>query len=1202
MNVQSSDDMARPDNDSSTQFHEFVNEAVERLKSGEQIDVESYIRMQPQFAERFRQVWPSLSMLATMGSSCDVSAGMAPVFADIPYSGTVGMSDRTLGDFRIVREIGRGGMGVVYEAHQISLDRRVALKVLPFASMLDERQLQRFKNEARAAAGLHHANIVPIHSVGCERGVQYYAMQFIEGRTLAEVIRQLRREAGLDDPETPSPLTQCVDSGHSTAPLREDEAVSPAAILNPLAHSQRNVDSEVDNGKSNTQSKVARATQTWPPDHTWFKTVAQIGVQVAEALEYAHSMGVVHRDIKPANLIVDFRRQVWIADFGLAQIECDAALTMTGDILGTLRYMSPEQARGENRNIDHRADIYSLGATLYELLSLRPVIDGLRRESVLRQIENEDPLPLRSANLRTPVDLETIILKSLAKDRNERYEAAAELARDLKRFCEDVPIKARRASLLKRGARWSHRNRVLVRVLCAASILLALVIVLAAWRIHAETTARRFHQRLAEVGLQDAAEHRYVTAINIAGNNHERGDFGGAESALKELIPGPGERDLRGWEWRYLWSLMNSSARPFARHEGAAYCAHFSPDGRMLATCGTDGVRVWKWPSKEPLRHLKEATADVNGVAWSPNGEQLVAFGDDKHSRVYRTQDWKLQSDFVLGGPLVVGQFTFDGRMFVVGERKVVWDGVSIGENCLHLIDVESWQARRELRGPQATLQSVAVSHDGRFAAAASSDGHAYVYDLQTYEQKHRIGVDAHQECHAIAFAHHRPVLAVATNAIRLYDAESGMLIAQSSVVPHSTEGIAFGHNDKTLYTTGKSRQSTIWVESPSGQWVPASTYRCSEPLWSIAVHSDGDFVTTGVSGGLWARNRYVAEDRRRLPASLADVDAWLTPDHSSAGSEAFYEIDSARRAEMREDGTPSVIAASTWTNDNRLWVAQNFAHLTVWNSDVSRPLANHNFRASLGAGPELAICCDQRHLVTADNTRAITLFQHEPWSRLSTVVMPYHVRDMAISSDGRTLFIAAAVRLNTNGLSFDRAGAYCIVKALDIPTLKDASDRVPSGWRQPGLLCSMKSDDLAFLIKRLDLPEMGAMSEALRAYGHRVTTSGDGRVVVAHRNQDDTFHVWTSPDWNIRTRFTGVQKELNDFCLSPDGRTLAAIVANQKLQLWSTVTGRLLFSLEPHMLDCQKVTFSPDGRRLVVLGQGLNRASEIAVWSAADF
>jgi len=242
---------------------------------------------------------------------------------------------------------------VVYEAEQLSLGRHVALKVLPFAAALDSRQLQRFRNEAQAAAHLHHTNIVPVFGVGCERGVHFYAMQYIEGQTLAQVIADLKSQGAHEKHQAADQSLATFD--HSQGALTAvqcAEATKPSVSLSPQFAASN-----------------------------YFLTVATLAWQAADALEHAHQVGVVHRDIKPANLLLDGWGKLWITDFGLARFHADAGLTLSGDLLGTLRYMSPEQAIGQWVPGDHRTDIYSLGTTLYELLTLKPAFDGDNREN-----------------------------------------------------------------------------------------------------------------------------------------------------------------------------------------------------------------------------------------------------------------------------------------------------------------------------------------------------------------------------------------------------------------------------------------------------------------------------------------------------------------------------------------------------------------------------------------------------------------------------------------------------------------------------------------------------------------------------------------------------------------------------------------------------------------------------------------------------
>jgi len=366
-------------------------------------------------------------------------------------------------------------MGVVYEAEQISLGRRVALKVLPFAGMLDSRQLQRFVNEARAAACLHHPNIVPVHAVGNERGVHYYAMQLIEGRTLADVIRDLAR------PEGPNPAS--AQEQRTTAYAPGDPWPSPCGTTR-AAH-------------ADTTLLAARGREH-------FRSVARLGVQAAEALEYAHQTGVLHRDVKPANLLLDDRGNLWVTDFGLAHIQHgEGNLTLTGDLVGTLRYMSPEQALAKRVVIDQRTDVYSLGATLYELLTLRPAFTGNDRQELLRQVAFEEPVPPRRVDRGIPAELETIVLKAMEKNPTDRYATAQELADDLRRWLEDRLIQARRPTVFQRLRKWRQRHRAAVT---AAAVCLVVTLTALADSVGWALGDRSARQREAEGKVVEALE------------------------------------------------------------------------------------------------------------------------------------------------------------------------------------------------------------------------------------------------------------------------------------------------------------------------------------------------------------------------------------------------------------------------------------------------------------------------------------------------------------------------------------------------------------------------------------------------------------------------------------------------------------------------------------------------------------------------
>ena len=461
--------------DSSTEdkLAEALQEVFDQLESDRPIDRESLL-------ERYPEVYDDL---VSCLDNLDFINQVAPQLADAENSKTSSRVQplATLGDFRIVREIGRGGMGVVYEAEQLSLGRTVALKVLPFAAMLDKKQLDRFKNEARAAATLSHPNIVPVHAVGSERGVHYYAMQLVEGQSLSEVICEMRRT------ESNSDVSDLGGDQHPTMETISIAAISTERSSNPAAY---------------------------------FRSVASLGIQAAEALAHAHDSGVIHRDIKPGNLLLDDTGKLWVTDFGLARLENDSRMTATGDLLGTLRYMAPEQALAQRVIIDHRADIYSLGVTLYEMLTLQPVFQGDDRQALLKQIAFEEPTPPRRIDHSIPTDLECIVLKAIGKDPDDRYSTAKHLADDLERLLAGEPIVAKRRSITDRAFKWSLRHRSLAASLVLTLVVTSIVLSVSLFLVSREQSKSTAALRERNIALKDAEDN--LVQSNLQRDRAER--------------------------------------------------------------------------------------------------------------------------------------------------------------------------------------------------------------------------------------------------------------------------------------------------------------------------------------------------------------------------------------------------------------------------------------------------------------------------------------------------------------------------------------------------------------------------------------------------------------------------------------------------------------------------------------------------------
>ncbi len=580
-------------------------------------------------------------------------------------AGPAALEPATLGEFQIVRELGRGGMGVVYEADQTSLRRRVALKVLRFGAVADLEAMRRFRREAETVARLHHTNIVPIFAVGCERDVHYYAMQFIEGQSLADVLAESRRTGKLLSPQD----------------------------------------------------------------------VAGWGRQAAEALAHAHQRGVIHRDIKPSNLLLDPEGIVWLTDFGLAKRADLAALTVTGALMGTPRYMSPEQAESLKRPVDHRTDLYSLGATLYELATGQPVFESATPHGVIARILTEQPARPRQVRPGLPRDLETIILSCLAKEPSQRYQTALALADDLRAVLDGRPIRARRTPLHERITRYVRKRSKTIGVgaIVVAATSLAIVGSFLAWRsysdsrlgrvllstdgppLEAQVLSASVEERVGEpfsVGthaIVSLPEDKYRLRVGGPGILSQTYQFGvgpgelgnyhlaadenrllGQEPipyafASEALLLSPGKADLVEWtgttlirrdgvSGRTLWDASRPAIPWEAKHDPVAWMQRLSylgderrpgvlvqpaPDldgdgtadivwafrgtPSLLALSGKDGSMLWTYSAEIDGR----GGLDIHGPAWPHSIEQVPRPGAVLGSPALRDVDGDFVPDLI---------------------------------------------------------------------------------------------------------------------------------------------------------------------------------------------------------------------------------------------------------------------------------------------------------------------------------------------------------------------------------------------------------------------------------------------------------------------------------------------------------------------------------------------------------------------------
>jgi serine/threonine protein kinase/WD40 repeat protein/tetratricopeptide (TPR) repeat protein len=660
--------MSSNDHSSADPFGQIADEFVEAFRQGKQPSVEEFARRYPAHADEIREMLPALVLMEKAKAEDDATGPVRHASAT-----SAAPRIQQLGDYQILREVGRGGMGVVYEAQQLSLGRHVAIKVLPSHSLLDPRHLRRFEREARSAARLHHTNIVPVFGVGEQDGLHYYVMQFIQGLGLDVVLHELRRlrqpygkwtPTRDDAPGRPTGATgdlSAVDvarsllSGEFHPPRPAGDTTRTAA--EPAAGAASEAPGPA--GSADTSATIHLPGQTDGSTLTdsgsqYWQSVARIGVQVAEALAHAASQGVLHRDIKPSNLLLDETGNVWVTDFGLAKADADADnLTHTGDIVGTMRYMAPERFNGQG---DLRSDLYSLGLTLYELLTLRPAFDEDDRNKLVKEVMHGEPVRPRKVNRSVPGDLETVVLKAIARDPSHRYQSPAEMAEDLKRFIEDRPIKARRVSDTERLWRWCRRNPLPAGLLAGIVVVFLLGFGGALWQWRAAVSARedekdqrdraevlRQHAELARdeaVSARDEAKHtRNAAARQAAGLLLDKGieDANGGEPAralhvfVRALRTLPADDPEAAPLERVTRANLSAWAEtvPALEHIWAgghgSGAASFSPDGGVIAMAARpDEIQCLRTDTDQPFGPpIKVAALGMN---------PMMAFAPDSHS------------------------------------------------------------------------------------------------------------------------------------------------------------------------------------------------------------------------------------------------------------------------------------------------------------------------------------------------------------------------------------------------------------------------------------------------------------------------------------------------------------------------------------------------------------------------------------------
>lgn len=698
---------------------QLASEFSDRCMAGESPSIEEYAVRYPQIADVIRDLFPALLALQQ-----DLEIDRVPS----PLSGR-----SALGEFTIVREIGRGGMGIVCEAIQRSMHRAVALKILPFAAFADSRRLKRFQNEVRAVATLDHPHIVAIHSVGEEDGIHFYSMQLVRGASLSQVLDRLREalrtsSAGLNDRSIVEAVSSWTRTNSKRSGSDGAEQVAPTPI-----RSSSTVEAD-DRGENREQSSAelrpldarrreGQRVQPSPESVPWtsnyceygyFRTVAQLAADVAGALEHAHQHGIVHRDIKPANLLISQQGKVRVTDFGVARISDDTTLSSTSELVGTLRYMAPEQALGKGA-VDHRADIYSLGATLYEMLTLQPVFTTEDRLELLQQIAHQEPKRPRAIEPGIPVDLQTISLKALSKDPADRYTSAHEMRQDLHRFLEHRPILARPPGLL------DHLVKGVWRHPWTSAVILLFLVSLTTFSLMMTRAARK-----AEQSLETTTQVLYASDMRTASQVLAAGEMYRALELLKRYEPQPGERDRRDFVWHYLNRRLDRNEKVIStRAWGPARWIESSPDGQSFATGHESGaVVLWQSHSWKVIAHLKEHRETVTRVMFLQDRRRLVSADESGLICVWDLEARRLLAKLQCPGERYDGlAVSPDGTTIVVGaDRKILfWNG----------LDREPF---RTIEVHLDRIMALEISADGKTLASVDRSNHLRIWSLPECE------------------------------------------------------------------------------------------------------------------------------------------------------------------------------------------------------------------------------------------------------------------------------------------------------------------------------------------------------------------------------------------------------------------------------------------------------------------------------------